>query len=305
MNYKIFRLSFLNGVHFGEGSLNESGISFMADTLFSAMCMEALKMGNDKLELLISNFKNGDTLISDAFPYIDDKYYIPKPNIRIRSDNNSNSVIKKMYKKTEYIDSALIDSFVEGNYPEEFLGGLSKLGKKDTRTMVSIRGNEKTEPFRVGVFSFDKTAGLYFIVGYTNYDNLVLISELMDSLEMSGIGGKRSSGLGRFTYLTVDLPEYMLHRINDDRSVNMLLSLALPSEEELSGVMVNSNYTLIKRSGFIASETYADELRKKKDIFVFKAGSCFEKTFTGDIYDVSNGGKHPVYRYARAMFIGI
>ena len=27
--------------------------------------------------------------------------------------------------------------------------------------------------------------------------------------------------------------------------------------------------------------------------------------FAGDIYDVSEGGKHPVYRYAKPIFMGV
>ena len=48
-----------------------------------------------------------------------------------------------------------------------------------------------------------------------------------------------------------------------------------------------------------------EEQQKKKDLYVFRAGSCFVHPFAGDIYDVSDGGSHPVYRYARAMFLGV
>ena len=56
---------------------------------------------------------------------------------------------------------------------------------------------------------------------------------------------------------------------------------------------------------FVASSDYAEEWRKKKDLYVFTAGSCFVNCFAGDIYDVSEGGKHPVYRYAKPIFMGV
>ena len=85
----------------------------------------------------------------------------------------------------------------------------------------------------------------------------------------------------------------------------MLLSVALPADEELENAMENASYLLEKRSGFVASSDYAEEWRKKKDLYVFTAGSCFVNCFAGDIYDVSEGGKHPVYRYAKPIFMGV
>ena len=44
MNYKIYKMIFTQGVHFGAHSLEKSEITFQADTLFSALCIEALKI---------------------------------------------------------------------------------------------------------------------------------------------------------------------------------------------------------------------------------------------------------------------
>ena len=45
MEYEIYKMNFLTGVHFGDGMLNQSGYTFCADTLFSALYIEALKLG--------------------------------------------------------------------------------------------------------------------------------------------------------------------------------------------------------------------------------------------------------------------
>ena len=85
----------------------------------------------------------------------------------------------------------------------------------------------------------------------------------------------------------------------------MLLSGALPQDQELDAVLEKASYGLEKRSGFVSSENYADEQQKKNDLYLLKAGSCFETQFEGDIYDVGCGGSHPVYRYAKALFVGV
>ena len=74
MNYKIYKMIFTQGVHFGEHSLEKSEITFQADTLFSALCIEALKI--DKLEVLIKSVKEDHLVFSDAFPYMDQEFFI-------------------------------------------------------------------------------------------------------------------------------------------------------------------------------------------------------------------------------------
>ena len=81
--------------------------------------------------------------------------------------------------------------------------------------------------------------------------------------------------------------------------------MALPQKDELTQALEGSTYLLAKRSGFVASDTYAEEQRRKRDLYVFVAGSCFKNRFSGDIYDVSAGGGHAVYRYAKPLFMGV
>lgn len=86
----------------------------------------------------------------------------------------------------------------------------------------------------------------------------------------------------------------------------MTLSVSLPREEELETALAGAEYLLLKRSGFVASERYAPEQMRKKDLYVFQAGSCFPEKFHGDIYDVSDTcGRHPVYRYAKPMWMEV
>ena len=85
----------------------------------------------------------------------------------------------------------------------------------------------------------------------------------------------------------------------------MLLCGSLPEDEELEQAVDGATYLLELRSGYVASETHSPEQVRKKDIYVMAAGSCFKNRFSGGIYNVSKGGAHPVYRYEKAMFIGL
>ena len=101
------------------------------------------------------------------------------------------------------------------------------------------------------------------------------------------------------------MPKEIEDKIAVKGSRNILLSTALPEDSELSDVLNDASYSLIKRSGFVDSETYAAQQMRKKDLYVFAPGSCFRNPFEGRIIKEKNGGTHPVFRYERAFFLGV
>lgn len=68
------------------------------------------------------------------------------------------------------------------------------------RVSVGISGNEDPEPYRVNAFYFNDGNGLYIIVGFQDEKVKNLFEELLESLSYTGVGGKKSTGLGRFEY---------------------------------------------------------------------------------------------------------
>lgn len=303
MNYKIYKMIFTQGVHFGNHSLEKSEITFQADTLFSALCIEALKI--DKLDELLESVKENHLVFSDAFPYMGQEFFIPKPMKKIEQVVQSEDVTtRKKFKKLEYIQVSLLDKYIKGQYPINKGSDIKKLGIHVLKTSASIRGNEEALPYRVGIYRFKKENGLYIVVGYDSQEILDLFDELFEMLSLSGIGGKKNSGLGHFDLEIAELPKELNQRLNTKGEV-MTLSVSLPTEDELEEILDDSRYLLVKRSGFIDSYTYSKEQRRKKDIYLFKSGSCFNKTYQGDIYNVSSGGSHPVYKYAKPLFMGV
>lgn len=308
MEYSIFKLSFNSPVHFGNGRLSKSVYTFCADTLFSAMYKEAIKLyGEKEADKLRTLALKGEQLISDAMPYCNDVLYLPKPIIHINGTRENDSSMKKKFKQLSYIPIDDIGAYLKGDYdPTKALEQLKNIGRSDISAKVAVKLNEDSEPYSVGTFTFDskKGYGLYFICGGTEeaYD---MIYDIMDSLSYTGIGGKVSAGYGRFDYTYEDVTAELKNSIEGTHSRYMSLSISMAADEEQTEKAVSDSYfELVKRSGFVSSETYSDNQMKKRDLYCFKSGSCFAQRFEGSVFDVSEGGRHPVYRYAVPMFYG-
>ncbi len=307
MDYKLYKFRFQTAVHFGRQNLDEGEYSCCADTIFSALCQEALGMGKDVLQRLYAYAKEGKILLSDGFPYMGDSYYLPRPMKRIeRAYQAGDSVIKKAYKKLKYVPAELLDSYLKGEFDILKAPDLERLGRREMKDGAAVRGEEETLPYNIGIYYYHEGNGLYMILGYEEEKGLDLVEGLLESLSFSGIGGKRASGLGRFCLHTGKMPDHLRRRLEGEGKGYMSLSVSLPGEEELENALEGAEYLLCKRSGFVASEQYAPDQMRKRDLYVFRSGSCFSSRFRGDVYDVSGkGGTHPVYRYARPMFMEV
>ena len=300
MDTYFYKLKFNAPVHFGKTDVSGGEVTVFADTLFSALYIEALKL--DDAEMLYGYVQSGNLLVSDLMPYNGDTYYIPKPIMVIRSDKKSDSSLKKQFKKLSHIPIDDIEPFLEAEYdPKTPLEKLSQISSSSLRQMVNLLPEEDKKPYSVGICSFRENCGLYFVL-QAESDAKALMDKLIKSLSYAGIGGKRSSGFGRFEYECI---EKELPKPIDKKGIHMSLSVCLPKDSELDGAMENATYDLIKRSGFVASESYSETPLRKRDLFCFKGGSVFKNKFEGDIFDVSSGGAHPVYRYARPMWLSL
>ncbi|NLJ57404.1 MAG: type III-A CRISPR-associated RAMP protein Csm4 [Tissierellia bacterium] len=308
MKYAIYKLYFSTGVHIGVDSLTDGEYVINSDTIFSALCHEALKLGaSQKLEKLVALAKDNLILLSDGLPFIKNELYLPKPLKPATIEEEGNSIQKKAFKKLKYIPVSKIHTYMKGKLNPEYEGEIFKaLGKYTLRTQAWVRGTDEAKPYSVGLYKFSEGNGIYICIAYTRDEDLHFVDRLIHSLSYTGIGGKRSAGLGKFTYEVTEPPKELLKSLNEESAKTyMTLSICLPHEDEIEAALVGAYYLLNKRSGFVSSLTYSDTSLKKKDFYAFKSGSCFTKKFNGDIYDLSYKGNHPVYRYAKAMFMGV
>jgi len=234
MLYYLCKLDFLTALHIGDSSsarsLETSKMAFGSDTLFSALCHEALSLGGTTmLEQLYQLTKEDKLLLSDSMPYYGETLYIPRPVAPAANKTEGDPGLRKRHKKMAYLPMVLMDRYLtylrgEADFEvrlaeDELRAGESgdlpvvhtQFGTHSTVAKVAVQGNEDPEPFHVGAFSFFKedkqrddnklgreTCGLYIIIGYAEEGALQLVLRLLKSLAVSGIGGKTSAGYGKF-----------------------------------------------------------------------------------------------------------
>ena len=307
MKYKLFKLQFSTAVHFGAGGLTTTSDTLMADTVFSALCTEAAKAGTDPSSF-IDAVRDGRLRISDALPFIGDRFYVPKPLAEITSDKEGDSSIKKALKRLPFIPVDCLEEYMNGllNIIEEADVFQKCIWQEYLVEKAAVETGEETRPYAVDLYRYYEGSGLYICLGYEKDDDYYLFSDLLEILSYAGIGGKISSGYGRFTAVPIVPSKEFAKRLEGKNWKQYLsLSVCLPGREELDGVMQDANVRLCKRSGWVSPGLGTEQLRKRKDIYMFTSGSVFKNPFSGCLFDLSDGGSHPVLRYGYPMFMGV
>ena len=294
MTYKMYIMNF-HTAHFGAGSLDSSKMTFAADRLFSALVLEAKKMG--KMEEFVSIAGQDDFALTDAFPYQSGPF-LPKPigfpkfeQPDLTTDVKEVRRQAKMAKKLQFIPLDKFDSYVNGTLFKDADHAVTNIV---TKNQPHVDGNL----FQVSTVRFRDESCLYVIAKESE-----LLNELMTSLQYTGIGGKRSSGYGQFDLTILDLPDSFKNRLTKaHQEPVMTLTTSLPVEKELEYAMETGSYLLSKSSGF-AFSTETKENYRKQDLYKFASGSTFSETYTGQIVDVRPlDFPHEVLNYAKPLF---
>jgi len=211
MSYLLYKLRFPNGIHIGTAfgnTLEETMISVYSDTFYSALFNEYMKIyNNDKLYKIS---EAGNFLVSDLLPFKekDDKttdFYLPKPFISIErkeiKKDDDEKVDRKKVKATNFIPANKLEeyfSFLKNGTNFPIID--DNFGKKQlyTKNKVSLE-NEDTQLYNIEIFKFNEKSGLYFIVKLPENEKWQRIFEnILESLALTGIGGKKNSGFGQF-----------------------------------------------------------------------------------------------------------
>lgn len=334
MKYALYPLQFDTPVHFGcaenGGKLEQSSLTYRADNLFGALCYELSLQGDETgLLHLQEGVAKGNLLFSDLFPYIYDEteglqLYVPKPILTIPSDERQvtadydtfrrQATQQKRQKKLSYIRVSQLADFIQAMKSGKAFDGTEPFfGCGQLLTRVNCTENVP-RPYYVHQIQFTKEAGLYGIIGYEEDEDLDGLITLLESLGLSGIGGKRSSGYGKFHFREEPIEMDELGIYEDDgilyrglvltgASRYMCLSVLLPSPAEVADVQ-KGQFALCRRSGFLSPD--GSRMQKKNDIYMIQAGSCFPQKIAGSIADV--GGQdmtHPVWRYGKGLYVGL
>ena len=295
----LYKLRFTAPVHFGPESggekLSSHAMAFRADLLFSALFLQ----GDG--DALLHWVQQGRLWFSDAFPYQESTLYIPQPvgiwNPQTMTDDPA---VWKLFKHLAYIPLDQLGAYVRGQCDPASLKTSFGTGYEVTR--VNRRDADQS-PYPVGCFRFADGCGLYIIVS-ADEQAMEGFDKRLLSLSANGIGGKVSSGWGKFVFEKAGLPPILAAGLdNHQAAYQLLLSTALPEDDALEEALSNGAWLLVRRGGFSYSTSAA--AHKKHTVFLLGSGSVFSRRFRGTMLDVGLGMPHPVWRCAMAGFMGV
>ena len=163
MNYCVYKLTFPQGAHFGNGTLDETSFTFPADKLFSALYIEALKAGCEGT--LLESAEKGRLLLSDALPFVGSQYLVPKPILYVERAKKSDVEDRKKYKKRKYLTLAELDAYMDGtlNLSDD---PMAQFGMESSQTKIHLIPGEDAMPYYVGAYHYRRGNGLYLILVY-------------------------------------------------------------------------------------------------------------------------------------------
>ena len=312
-------MNFLAPLHTGHGdgavTLTNAAMPLKADTVFSAVCNEAGRVfGESSVQRLIELCGDGKLLFSDTFPYCKDVLYIPKPVYRLDDGVEFDVENRKSIKSVEWLPASdeSLKAFSEYIHTGKMFDTTSlctSFADKVIHTKASLRnGTDDAKPYRVAMYEFKEHCGLYGIIGCEDESDLSLVKRIFSAMSFSGIGGFIGRGCGRFLFETVsddnDCAKFIKSRLGTKADEYMLLTSALPKEDELKSTLNGAYYSVIRRGGFSFSAQTAPAVKKKTQYFL-ASGSVVRTAFEGDLYEVGENGKHAVYRYSKPMFMGV
>ena len=334
MKHYLLKLKFVTPVHFGSaqggGQLDKTAATCHADTFFSALVEDLAGRGMlSDVEKLVGKVKAGEVLFSDLFPYHessakgDCEFYLPKPFVLPASPKGKTlglsrmreeAALRKKQKKQAFVRASKLQKFLHcietgENYDE----ALPEFGVADLVQKVNCRESEPL-PYYVGTFNFAPDAGLYIVYTVNDEQDAEWVEKLVESLGYAGIGGRRSSGYGKF-----ELPEdsiemsteglyaddaFIYAMLTDKKADRqMLLSVLLPEKRDLA-IVRNGCYKILQRSGFAVSPVNGQQ--KRDSVYMLEAGSCFSSRINGKMVSVAGEGMpHEVWRYGIGMYAGL
>ncbi len=320
--YTVIKLKHLSPMHIGTGKEN---YDFSADDLQSDTISAALSAirAQDGKSADIESFMNSFT-ISSAFPYIENHYFLPKMQgkLNVIVDGTNAEEKRKELKKIKYVELPLWQKLIsdervlvkETQLKQKYLiSETTQFGipaKSDVMQRVSVarEDGQDAAPFYFNWTYFNKQGGLYFLINATKEIESEVV-DLFKKLGEAGIGTDRNIGGGKFEVDTDSID------INDNPTTNatMLLSMYIPSKEEMASInLSNSRYQILQRGGYMAGSA-EEEFRhlRKKSIYMFGVGSVFptKESLIGKVVNLTpewnDKRMHSVFRSGKPFYLPV
>lgn len=335
--------------------LDSAMMSMTSDHFFAALCTEWVALyGTASLSELISQVDDQKIGFTGLFPWKQSmslqpdgrnhiepvRLFLPRPLVRGQKSARGDTQVKKKMRKIPWIEAEAMKSYMQfiktgednpSRYQESF-------GSEIIWDRVNTRSEKDNLLYRVAAFDFYRDrpwsademkmakagevskkviTGLYWLFYCRDPRLEQMIHDAIYSLGISGIGGKTSSGLGKYTTWDEDLDaspsgKALTGYLEDmDAPVQMALGTVVPQGKRDLEILSNpeSSYLLVSRTGFTSSADFCDpesgNALKRKTCIMLREGSCFPEKLSGGVLNLSYGGLHPVYRAGKTLFMGL
>ena len=323
MNHFLLKLKFDTAVHFGSSdsalALYTSEETFRADTFFSALYIAALAVTEKRAAELLADVRNDEVTFSDAFPWKGNTFYLPKPYLATPPAQNDDSQKenvrrRKAIKKIQWIPAGQMPAYLkERENPAYVPEQPPKFGQayEQARVSAARTADEPPKPYQVGLYRFYEDCGLYVLLACKNKQKAESVRDLAALVGVDGIGGKRSAGCGKFRVELLPLDDcqemrWMKKALGRKKGPYLLLTTALPKEDEMAKALEDASCQLCRRGGFAFTEAVQTPKKKKTQWFI-SSGAVMKNMWSGDVYDVGIAmpQNQSVYRYGKPMFVGV
>jgi len=335
----IFDLKPSAALHVGEfvGIERESVLAHIpSDTLFAAMVTAWQRRGADLTARLQACQATPPAVwLSSAFPRAGSVRFYPMPmGIRLNF-GNQNALEGKTLKRIQWVSADIFgrltrfeDVSAERDLATNFLQhksvwlsraertrlqsefkGLFVVGQETSLWDIQIvprvavdRATQASNLFHSGRLVFAKGCGLWFMAQGIHTD---WVSQALDELQDSGLGGLRSVGHGAFVYTSVTQADVVL-------PANMAYAISLsryaPNGAAEVGAAVQargSAYRLVQVGGWCQDD--AGKTWRRKSVRMLAEGACVGATAAGHIVNVMPNGvmDRPVLRYGLAFKVPV
>jgi CRISPR-associated protein Csm4 len=335
---KLYKVVPRTPFHFGERGIGQEETADFphSDTLIAALISAWRFMyPENEFKRLVTGLTKFDTrpplLLSSAFPYIGDVYFLPRPVISLEGAGGD----RKRGKQVAYISWRQAEDLIRSDEPSQvetedtLVGGRLWVHASEKAELMKVlktgdlsRGRpwssaEAETMARVAVDRLSSASALYYqgMVYFAKGCGFYVLADLADEgyrepmeaglhfLAEQGLGGRRSVGLGQFQL--EDAGERELGVSAGERNYYWLLSLYHPTADEVrqSGVLDEARYTLITRRGWIYSPD--DASQRRRGLRMLAEGSLLTQPAVGNMVDVQPTGAfpHEVWRAGLALTI--
>lgn len=324
----VYRLTFTAPFHLGgkgNAHYQDSDYFIHSDTLSAAILLAWAEI---EPSVTTEYFENPPFLLSSAFPYFEQLYFLPRPlNSYALSLTKEQLPLANLIKNIKWLEFELWQQLLAqpNQWPTHFyylpqnqlaisenaaqliveqhqiplshfrLWATEELARLPVERLTGI--GLACQQFQLARIYYSPQGGLYFIARFNDEQTKQSFASALTWLGDSGIGAGRSNGQGTFTWTEGHLP---LPEPQPEQQA-IALSLVTPAAEEMQDSWLTSaSYEFINRGGWIAGTR-----QRKPMLRCFREGSYFTRPLTGKMVALGthpNKG-HSIFRDGRGFWV--